>query len=190
MNMTRDRLASIGWMSILAVVAALAAALMLRVNAVKSQVQLAERQIIELRHEKEFLETEYETRANQQQLTDLNDLDFGYKAPAAGQYLESERQLASLGKPRAADAPAPILMASADDGTGRSGSIIPAMVSPIAGKLVSEAQAAEPDGDVIGKAITSATLGDRLSHVRRRAGDDAAMPARKAARLAAGDARE
>ncbi|MDE2406144.1 MAG: hypothetical protein KGM17_15845 [Sphingomonadales bacterium] len=189
MNLTRDRLASIGWMSILAVVGALTAALMFRVNAVKSEVQLAERRIVELRHEKEFLETEYETRANQQQLTDLNELDFGYKAPAAGQYLESERQLAALGKPRAPDAPAPILMASADDTAPRgAAAVIPALVSPITGKLVGDAHAAEPDGDVIGKAINSATLGDRLAHVRHR--DDDRSAAARRVRVAAGESHE
>jgi hypothetical protein len=48
---------------------------------VKSQVRLAERQITQLKQEKLFLETEFETRASQQQLKAFNDVDFGYQAP-------------------------------------------------------------------------------------------------------------
>lgn len=166
MNLTRDRLASVGWVSILIVCAALTTVLILRVNAVKSQVQLAERRIVELQREKAFLETEYETRSNQQQLSSLNDLDFGYKAPGATQYLESERQLAVLGKARAADAPAPILMASAD--LDQTAGPLPAMFSPITGKLVGSAHAAEPDGMAPRKAVTAANLGARLGEVRHR----------------------
>mgnify|MGYP000461560920 CR=1 FL=1 len=54
--------------------------------------------ILALKRETMYLETEYETRANQQQLRNLNDVEFGYQAPNAGQYLENERQLAALGR--------------------------------------------------------------------------------------------
>ena len=172
MNLTRDRLASIGWVSILVSCGALTTVLMLRVNAVKSQVQLAERHIVELQREKQFLETEYETRANQQQLASLNDLDFGYKAPGATQYLESERQLAVLGKPRGPDAPAPILMASAD--AEAAAAALPAVFSPITGKLVGSAHAAEPDGAPNDPSVDARTLGSRLSHVRHRPSDHGA----------------
>jgi len=121
MNLTRDRLQSIGWAFVLAVCAMLTLALTFQVNAVKSEVRLAERQIIAMKQEKVFLETEYLTRANQQQLRNLNDVEFGYAAPTAGQYIEGERQLAALGVPRAPDAPQQIRVASAaeddlDDG--------------------------------------------------------------------------
>lgn len=173
MNLTRDRLASIGWVSILLVCGALTTVLMLRVNAAKSEVQLAERRIVELRHEKEFLETEYETRANQQQLAQLNDLDFGYKAPAVGQYLEGERQLAVLGKARGPDAPAPIMMASADgDGTASDAGSFPALLSPLTGKLVGSARAAETDdGHGETRPVSKASLGARLARVRHHLAD-------------------
>ncbi|HZU63832.1 MAG TPA: hypothetical protein VFF98_09120 [Novosphingobium sp.] len=119
MNMTRDRLHAIGWGMTLTVCLALLVALTMRVNAVKSEVHLADRQIATLQQEKMFLETEFETRSSQQQLRAFNDVDFGYEAPTAGQYLESERQLAALGKPAGPDAPAPVRMASADDGAGQ-----------------------------------------------------------------------
>jgi len=115
MNLTRDRMRSIGWAAVLLICLAFTVVLTFKVNAVKSQVRLAERQILSVKQDKLLLETEFETRANQQQLRTLNEVEFGYQAPAAGQYLESERQLAELSKPRAADAPSPIIrVASAD----------------------------------------------------------------------------
>ena len=162
MNLTQDRLRSIGWAAVLMTCFTLTIVLTFKVNAVKSQVRLAERQIAATKQQKLFLETEFEARANQQQLKSLNDVEFGYQAPTAGQYLEGERQLAALGKARGPDAPIPIRVASAaispDDGGG------PAMVSSLSGK----AMAAEPPKHGGVKATTAATLRDRLSHVDGR----------------------
>lgn len=167
MNLTQDRVRSIGWAVCLAVCAAFVLALTFRVNAVKSQVRLAERQIVALRQERLFLETEFETRANQQQLKTLNDVEFGYQAPTSGQYLENERQLAALGKPRGAGAPAPIRVASVAGLEEDRG--FPAMVSPLTGKaLISEAAAAEIPRDGVRVPATSANLRDRLSRVEQR----------------------
>ncbi len=159
MNLTRDRLRSIGWAALLIVCFTLLVALTFRVNAVKSQVRLAERQIVAIKQDKLLLETEFETRANQQQLKSLNDVEFGYQAPTAGQYLEGERQLAALGKPRSADAPSPIRVASAAGVSDAS--VLPAMVSPLSGR----AMAAEVPRDGARKPVTAATLRDRLSQV-------------------------
>lgn len=144
MNLTRDRVRSIGWAFVLTVCMALTLALTFRVNAVKSQVRLAERQIVALQREKIFLEIEFEARSNQQQLKAINDVEFGYEAPRAEQYIEGERQLASLGKPRAAGAPAPIRVASAADGDETAP--FPVMVSPITGKPEGE-EKAKAEGD-------------------------------------------
>ena len=160
MNLTRDRMRSIGWAAILLVCFAFTVVLTFKVNAVKSQVRLAERQILSVKQDKLLLETEFETRANQQQLRPLNEVEFGYQAPAAGQYLESERQLAELSKPRAPDAPSPIRVASAD--VPRVASALPAMVNPLTGKAL----AAEPS-DVKRKATTDAGLNARLGSVDR-----------------------
>lgn len=132
MNLTRDRVQSIGWAFVLFICFALTMALTFRVNAVKSQVRLADRQIITLKREKIFLQTEFEARSNQQQLKALNDVEFGYRAPTADQYIESERQLAWLGKPRSPDAPKPIRVASAASDGDRPP--FPAMVSPLSAK--------------------------------------------------------
>ena len=162
MNLTQDRLRQVGWFAVLLVCFTFTVVLTFKVNAVKSQVRLAERQIAATKQQKLFLETEFEARANQQQLKSLNDVEFGYQAPTAGQYLEGERQLAALGKPRGADAPSPIRVASAalssDENT------VPAMVSPLTGK----AMAAEVPKHGAAKATTAATLRDRLSHVEQQ----------------------
>ncbi len=162
MNMTRDRLQSIGWFTLLAICTVLTSILVLRVNAVKSQVQISEREIISLKRETQFLETEYETRANQQQLSDINDLDFGYKAPDSGQYLENERQLAMLGKPRGVDAPTPIEVASAD---GDSDDHAGASVAGLGAGLVSKAMAAEVPTSKARVQVNAANLRERLSRV-------------------------
>lgn len=159
MNLTQDRLRQVGWFAVLLTCFTLTVILTFKVNAVKSQVRLAERQIAATQQQKLFLETEFEARASQQQLKSLNDVDFGYQAPTAGQYLEGERQLAALGKPRGAGAPSPIRVASAGDNTS-----VPTMVSPLTGK----AMAAEPPKNGKAKPVTAANLSDRLSHVEDR----------------------
>lgn len=169
MNLTRDRIRSISWAFILIVCGALTVALTFRVNAVKSRVRLAERQIVALRQDKMFLETEFETRANQQQLKALNDVDFGYEAPTSGQYLEGERQLAALGKPRGARAPNPIRVASAQD--SQDSAPFTAMVSPLTGKAI----AAEIPPGGLRKPSEAGTLRERLSHL-----DKPETPARTA----------
>ena len=111
--MAGSHLRKIGWAVVLITSTALYGALHLRVNAVKSEVRLAERQIVALREEKLLLEIEFQTRTNQRQLVTWNDVEFGYSAPTSGQFLEGERQLAQFGTPRVPGAPAPILVASA-----------------------------------------------------------------------------
>ncbi|GAM03228.1 MAG: hypothetical protein VYD90_06185 [Pseudomonadota bacterium] len=143
MNLTQDRVRSIGWITVLAICAAMLVALTLRVNAVKSEVYAAEKRIVYTQQQINFLETEFQTRANQQALKKLNDLEFGYAAPGAGQYLEGERQLAALGAAPGPDAPAPIRYANAEpaDIPGedvaeraeeKAGSLL-AMVNPVSG---------------------------------------------------------
>ncbi len=162
MIVTRSGLRSIGWAMILTVCLALTVALTFKVNAVKSQVRLTERQIVAVEQDRNLLETEFETRASQRQLTSLNTIELGLKAPKPGQYLEGERQLASLGKPRGLDAPAPIMVASADR-TSRSG--FPAMVNPLSGKAEAAERPAGGQSIAQAKRQTGSELGSRLSRV-------------------------
>lgn len=127
-----SRLRQASWIATLLVCTALFIALTLRVNAVKSEVRLAERRIVSLERQKLLLETEFETRANQQQLAAWNNVDFGYRAPGADQFLETERQLAALGTPRAPGAPEPIRVVGLASGDGDQPFL--AMVSPVTGK--------------------------------------------------------
>ncbi len=135
-----SRLRQIGWIAALIACFGLFVALSFRVHAVKSEVQLAEREIISLQRQTVELETEFETRASQRQLADWNAVEFGYQAPRADQYLENERQLASLGSPRGPMAPAPIRVARADlqQGEAIAGR---RMVSPLTGEPVHVATA-------------------------------------------------
>ena len=138
--MTRgSRIRQIGWLVALAICLACFVALTFRVNTVKSQVRLAERQIVALESDKLLLETEFETRANQQQLADWNAIEFGYQAPRADQYVEGERQLASLGVPYGRGAPSPIRVARAPQTQDFAGDT--AMVSPVSGRQVAKANA-------------------------------------------------
>jgi len=94
------------WLALLALVGALVFGLTLRVNAVKHEVRRADFKLAALQREKMYLEVEFETRSNQQQLQNWNDVDFGYVAPGPGQYLGDTRQLASLGRQALPPAPA------------------------------------------------------------------------------------
>ena len=158
MIVSNASLHKIGWAMILTICGAMLLALTFKVNAVKSQVRLTERQILAVRQDKDLLETEFQTRANQHQLASLNDVDFGYSAPTPGQYLDGERQLVALGKPRPEGAPAPIMVASVD--TVKQ-SALTDMVSPLTGK----AMAAEVPKGGPHKPASAAGLSTRLSAV-------------------------
>ena len=179
MNLTRDRLRSIGWASLLSICTALTAALTLRVNAVKSEVHQTERQIIGMRNEIAFLETEFQTRSNQHQLKTLNDVEFGYVAPRAQQYIEGERQLAVLGHTRGPGSPAPIRVAVAPAAEGMA-SILPiaspveknGAASSVSGRVKNaEVHTVKPteSNDPIGVAIDAESLGERLTRARPEA---------------------
>ena len=160
---SRTSLRRIGWAALLAVCCALLFALSLRVNALKSDVRRTENRIVALRTETMYLETEYETRSNQQQLSAWNAVDFGYVAPNAGQYLENVRQLAALGKPAGPDAPSPIRVAAAQT---EAPGMLPAMVSPLTGKPLGD-EGDEPEAARVDHAKAAAGLDDRLGQVER-----------------------
>ena len=174
MNLTRDRVRSFGWAVILTVCLVLTLVLTFRVNAIKSQVRLTERQIVALKQEKINLETEFETRANQQQLRAVNDVEFGYEAPKADQYIEGERQLAVFGKPSGPGAPSPIRVARQDVGESDA-SAFPAMVSPLTGKAL----AAEVPAGGARRPAQAADLKDRLARIELRAGNTASAPSER-----------
>ena len=118
MMMRQSRYRQVGWIVVVAACFAAFLALTFKVNAVKGEVRLIERQFIAAERAKLMLETEFQTRASQHQLAAWNEVEFGYDAPRADQYVEHERHLAALGTPRGLDAPSPIRVARADVETG------------------------------------------------------------------------
>lgn len=163
----------IGWAVLLALCCAALFGLSLKVNALKSEVRQTENRIVALRRETMYLETEYETRSNQQQLSAWNAVDFGYVAPTAGQYLENIRQLAALGKPAGPGAPSPIRVASAP--TEAQG-VLPQMVSPLTGKPLGSDDVAEAAAPVDHEQAAAA-LDERLGNVVRDAPAGPEVPA-------------
>jgi len=132
----QTRARRLGWLMMLALCTAVYLLLHLKVHAVKSDVVRAERQIVRLQQENDLLETEFETRANLLQLSAWNQVDFGYTAPGAGQFLDNERQLARFGTARGPGAPPPIRVAQNVTGAAPA---FPKLVSPLTGKPVNEA---------------------------------------------------
>lgn len=110
------RIRRLGWVATLSLCVVLYALLHLKVNAVHSDVVRAEREIVRLEQRNMLLETEVLTRSNQVKLAQWNRVEFGYLAPEAEQYIDSERRLAQLGGPRADNAPAPIRLAALTTG--------------------------------------------------------------------------
>jgi len=185
MMVSANRFRSIGWIALLLVCGALVMVLAFRVNALRSQVHRTEQQIVALRKEKLYLETEVETRANQQQLKLWNDVEFGYVAPTASQYLSNERQLAAFSKPDQIGAPAPIRVASADNVVAAQAAF-PSIVSRFAGdpdiSASSDRAAAASEvreaGSAADHAAAAAGLGARLStfgSVKKAASDKAVL---------------
>lgn len=109
----RARLHSLLWTGAVALALALALALTLQVKAVNSQIAETEKSILATKQRIAILETEFQTRARQQQLVRWNEVEFGYVAPKASQFLDGQAQLAMLGKPVDIIEAAPIRMADA-----------------------------------------------------------------------------
>ena len=156
---SRASLRGIGWAALLGLCCALLFGLSLKVNALKAEVRQTENRILALKRETLYLETEFETRSNQQQLAAWNAVDFGYQAPTAGQYFENQRQLAALGQPSGPGAPSPIRVAAAPS----EASTLPALVSPLTGLPL------DADGPVAGTPVdrekAAAALAERLGKV-------------------------
>lgn len=156
-----SRIRQIGWAAVLAACILVFALLSLQVQTVKSEVLLAEREIISLEREVLMLETEFQTRASQRQLAEWNTIELGYRAPRADQYLDNNRQLASLGQDARPDAPSPIRVARADLVAEDLGAN--EMVSPVTGAPVTLASASVGEdagalfADAFGEFLTDAS---------------------------------
>ena len=114
MLMAARKLQGIGLVLLVLIFAMMLYPVSLKVAATRSELTRIERDILRARDNIRYLESELAVRASMRQLEQWNADAFGYSAPDAAQYLESERQLASLDRlPRArgANEVAPVLMA-------------------------------------------------------------------------------
>lgn len=157
MFVTGSRIRQVGWAAVLGICVAAFVLLSFQVQTVRSEVLLAEREIIGLETEVLMLETEFQTRASQRQLAGWNAVELGYQPPRADQFIGDNRQLAMLGVPSGVDAPAPIRVAHADP--GREPVSRDAMVSPVTGAPVTFASV-EADDDA--GAVFTEAFGDFL----------------------------
>ena len=114
MLMAARKLQGIGLVLLVLIFAMMLYPVSLKVAATRSELTQIERDIVRTRDNIRYLESELAVRASMRQLEQWNADTFGYSAPDAAQYLENERQLASLDRlPRArgANEVAPVLMA-------------------------------------------------------------------------------
>ncbi|WP_247594806.1 hypothetical protein [Sphingopyxis sp. PAMC25046] len=114
MLMAARKLQGIGLVLLVLIFAMMLYPVSLKVAATRSELTRIERDIVRTRDNIRYLESELAVRASMRQLEQWNADAFGYSAPDSTQYLESERQLASLDRlPRArgANEVAPVLMA-------------------------------------------------------------------------------
>lgn len=158
-----SRLRRASWAAVLSGALGLFLGLTFHVNAIKSEVRLAERRIVSLERQKLRLETEFESRASQRQLAEWNAVEFGYVAPRADQFLADARQLASLGAPLRPNAPEPVRIARAAPPV-EDDSPLADWVSPLTGQpLAAEASEAVSEGARRAAAKGAATLAERLA---------------------------
>ena len=158
-----SRLRQASWAAVLSGALGLFLALTFHVNAIKSEVRLAERRIVSLERQRMLLETEFESRASQRQLAEWNAVEFGYVAPRADQFLDDERQLANLGTPLRADAPQPVRIARAAPPV-EDDSALAEWVSPLTGQpMAAEAGEAVTNSARRAAARGAASLAERLA---------------------------
>ncbi len=142
MKLAVKRLEGIGWLALVFLVAILLYPLSLSVATLRSDLAKTEKQIVSVKKEIRYLETEFGARANLRQLEQWNELEYGYVAPRASQYLEGERALANLGSPDLRK-PVQVAVISSMDKVEPAG---------IIGSVFGTAQAQDrnPDGSAIG----------------------------------------
>ncbi|KGB52437.1 hypothetical protein FG91_03555 [Sphingopyxis sp. LC81] len=169
MLMAARKLQGIGLVLLVLIFAMMLYPVSLKVAATRSELTRIERQIDRTRDNIRYLESELAVRASMRQLEQWNADTFGYSAPDAGQYLASERQLASLDRlPRArgANEVAPVLMAMVSP-VGTPAVSAP-KESPVAGKPAAAKPSAKPV--VLAQADTAirSDVAPRMAPTRRR----------------------
>lgn len=162
MLMAARKLQGIGLVLLVLVFAMMLYPVSLKVAATRSELTRIEKEIERSRDNIRYLESELAVRASMRQLEQWNADTFGYSAPSASQYLENERQLASLGRvPRArgANEVAPVLMAMV------SPVAIPDKAKPAA---TTDAPAAAAKPAPVKVAAVQSDVAPRMAPTRRR----------------------
>jgi hypothetical protein len=162
MLMAARKLQGIGLVLLVLIFAMMLYPVSLKVAATRSELARINQQIDRTESNIRYLESELAVRASMRQLEQWNAETFGYSAPSASQYLENERQLASLGRvPRArgANEVAPVLMAMV------SPVAIPDKAKPAA---TAEAPAAAAKPAPVKVAAVQSDVAPRMAPTRRR----------------------
>lgn len=114
MLMAARKLQGIGLVLLVLIFAMILYPVSLKVAATRTELTRINQDIARTSDNIRYLESELAVRASMRQLEQWNSESFGYSAPSASQYLNNERDLASIGRlPRArgANDVAPVLMA-------------------------------------------------------------------------------
>ncbi|MDT0575659.1 hypothetical protein RM533_05630 [Croceicoccus sp. F390] len=167
---SRSQCQTLLWTAALIVISTICFALMLQVKSVNSRIVTTERAILATKQSMLVLETEFQTRARQQQLVRWNEVEFGYVAPNAGQFFETRQELASLGVVTPTQSPDNVMMADA------GGSVEQIGPSPIRAAALSATPTATP-GATLAANSARATL---LSPSQATQRSSAPAPARLA----------
>ena len=172
MLMAARKLQGIGLVLLVLIFAMMLYPVSLKVAATRSELTRIERDIVRARDNIRYLESELAVRASMRQLEQWNADTFGYSAPDASQYLENERQLASLDRlPRArgANEVAPVLMAMVSPvAVPAAPKESPVASEPAAKKPAAAKPAAKPD--LLAQADTGvrSDVTPRMAPTRRR----------------------
>ncbi len=142
MKLAVKRLEGMGWIALVFLVAILLYPLSLSVATLRGDLARTDREIVEVKKEIRYLETEFSARANLRQLEEWNKLEFGYASPQASQYLDGERALANLGGENLRK-PVQVAVISSMEGIKPAG-----IIGSVFG--TARAQDRNPDGSAIG----------------------------------------
>lgn len=168
MSLALKRLQNIGWMALVFMIAILLYPLSLNVGVLHSRLVSMDARILETKREISFLQAELRTRASMAQLEDWNNLLYGYQPPTAEQFLDSETQLAALG--RIGREMKPVMVAvSQVDSTAPAGVVGDVRFAKL------ETTVAADDGGARKVAMADSTAGPPPTRTERLAGMDAKL---------------
>lgn len=172
MMLALKQLRNLGWAALVFLVAILLYPLSLGVAALRSDLKRTEAEIVSVKRQLRYLETEFAARSSMQQLELWNDLEYGYVAPDARQFLAGEKTLAHLGD---RGEPSQTALAAADVRAPGGNDVL-------AAAMALEDESAGDDG----ANVTPGFVSDQSINEQGASDEEADDSARKRAQLAAG----